>query len=383
MDTTKDKSTDIALRKEKEIYDPTKPHNEQIRELILSTHPSSGPITAVPDGKRFHIERDADYWKDFVEMPCTDGIGTKGMLHWQMDTEAFGAQDVFAMVMDDLIEGGHIPVIFQDHIMMQEENPDKILRIVSALTELSIKNGWKDSDGNEYPIIISGGETAIINTLQGFEVGISASGYVRKGQEIHAAIKEGDVIIGLGSNGIHSNGLSFYRQELFDKRGMSINTELPWGKTVGEELTRPTYVYLPAIKDLIRVSRQSAPAANELIHGMVHITGGGLSKLKELMPAEKNLDIEIMNGHRLMPQEIFRYAHDWLGMPSDQMYKKFNNGVGYVVAVENSFTSAALKTLRRHFDADVIGWVRTGTGKVMIDSQYEHSNKPMTVEYQS
>lgn len=362
----------------KDIYDPTKPYNEQIRELIKATHPEDGPMITIPYGKRFMIERDANYWKDFYEMPCTDSIGTKGMLHWNMGTEANGVHDVFAMVVDDLIEGGFVPVTFQDEIEMQEENPDKIFNIIREFTELSINNSWETSEGVKYPMIISGGETAIINTIQGFNIDMTASGFVRKGHEICAKVKEGDVIIGLGSNGIHSNGLSFYRQELFDKRQMSIYDKLPWGKTIGEELTQPTLVYLPAVKELIRVSEQSAPKASDLIHGMVHITGGGMSKLKELIPAEKNLDIAVRDDHDLRPQEIFQYAHDELGMPSDKMYTKFNNGVGYVIAVENLFASEALETLKHHFAADYIGQVRSGTGKVQIASQYESKK---TIEY--
>ncbi len=317
-----EKPTDIALRKD--IYDPTKPYNEQIRELIRSTHSSEGPLITVPDGKRFKIEIDANHWGMF----CTDGVGTKGLLHWKMGTENYAAQDAFAMVMDDLIEKGYVPVTLQDHIQVQEEKPDSIFRIVSALTDLSIKNSWKASNGNEYPISITGGETAVINTLQGCEVGITGLGYVEKGHEIRPSIKDGDLIIGLGSNGIHSNGLSFYRKELFDKRGLSINYELPWGATIGEELTRPTYVYLPAIKAMIREAELATPKAGDVIHGMVHITGGGMSKLAELIPSEtKNFDIEVRNDHILKPQEIFQYAHDELEMPTDQMYVKFNNGV--------------------------------------------------------
>ncbi len=378
MDKTKttEKPTDIALREGKEIYDPTKPFNDQIRELIRSAHPEEGPMITVPYGKRFMIERNYAYWNNFYEMNCTDSIGTKGLLHWSMGSEAYGVHDVFAMVVDDLIEGGFVPVVFQDEIEMQEERQDMIFNIVSEFTKLAIENSWK-ADGSSYPIIISGGETAIINTLRGFNISMTATGYVRKGHEIHANIKDGDLIIGLGSNGIHSNGLSFYRQELFDRRHLLMETNLPWGVAIGEELTRPTYVYLPAVKALIESAEQGEAIAGELIHGMVHITGGGMSKLKELIPEKKDLDIDVRNDHDLRPQEIFQYAHDELGMPSDQMYVKFNNGVGYVIAVEESFAPEALETLRNYFAADIIGQVKAGTGKVLIASQYASE----TVEY--
>ncbi len=355
----------------REICDPTKPFNDQIRRLIVSTHPSDGPIIVVPFGKRFKTIRDAARWKNYDELTGTDGIGTKGLLHWLMGTEQHGAQDVFAMVMDDLIEGGYCPYTFQDHILIQEEDQDRIFKITRALTGLAIENSWRAPDGKVRPIIISGGETAIINTLQGFEVGITGTGFVKRGHEIKARIETGDAILGLGSNGVHSNGLSFFRDELFGRREMSVHDVLPWGKTIGEELTRPTCVYLPAIKELLEEAEREAFNANNLVHGMVHITGGGLSKLRELMPAEKNLDIGLRSDHSLRPQEIFKYAHDVLGMPSEQMYKKFNNGIGYVIAVDSSFAKEALALLGRHFNADAIGSVEKGSGKVRIASQYE------------
>lgn len=221
------------------------------------------------------------------------------------------------------------------------------------------------------------GETAIINTLQGFEMGITATGYVRKGEEIGSNAKEGDVIIGLESSGIHSNGLSFFRDELFTKRNMSLDAELSYGATVGEELTRPTNVYLPAIKALIEaLADQKKTAANSAIHGMVHITGGGFSKLRELMP-DKKTNIEIDANHSLKPQEIFRYTHDELRVSSQKMYERFNNGVGYVIAIAPDVSKYALEILQKHFKVDEIGFVRKGDGRVKIDSAYE----PIVVEY--
>ena len=350
---------------QRNIYDPTKPFNEQIRRLIQDTHPQDGPIIIRPHGKRFRRMMDNDYWKDYDTQDATDGIGTKGLLHWLMGTHSDGVQGVFAMVMDDLMEGGFIPVYLQDHILIQEENDRHIFSLTGKLRDLCVQNPWETSDGRVYPIIITGGETAIINTIQGFEMGITATGYVRKGEEIIPNAQDGDVIIGLGSNGIHSNGLSFYREELFNKQSMRLDTMLPWGATVGEELTRPTYVYMPALKELVKELR-------EYVHGMVHITGGGLSKLHELMPPQRDVDIGVTRNHPLEPQKLFFYAYD-LGVPSGKMYTRFNNGVGYAIVMEKSRVEDALSVLKRHFQAEVIGGVTKGNGKVIIESQYDPS----------
>lgn len=361
----------------KDLYNTSKPFNEQIRELIKSTHPKQGPIRLSQFGKRFKVCRDQSYWKDFSELTCTDGIGTKGLLHWKMNTLQYGAQDAFAMVVDDLIEGGFVPVTLQDHIQMQEEERSRILTVTKSLVRLAKANKWKYAEKRFNPIIISGGETAIIDTLQGFELGITATGYAKKNQEIRSNAKDGDVIIGLGSSGVHSNGLSFFRDELFAKRKMSLDAELPSGTTMGEELTKPTNVYLPAIKALIDgFADKKGIAANSAIHGMVHITGGGLSKLKELMPGRKT-NIEIHANHDLKPQEIFRYAYEELGVSSQKMYARFNNGIGYVIAIAPENSKYALAVLRKHFKADEIGYVRRGNGKVKIESAYES----VVVEY--
>lgn len=355
-----------------DIYNPAKPFNEQIRRFIQDTHPQDGPIILRPQGKRFRRIMDNNYWKDYDPQDATDGIGTKGMLHWHMDTPEDGVQDVAAMVWDDLMEGNFVPVYLQDHILMQEENEKRIFRITRKLRDLCVQNQWETSDGKTYPIVVTGGETAIINTLQGFEMGITATGYVRKGEEITPNVQEGDVVIGLGSSGIHSNGLSFYRGQLFDKLGMKLDDIAPWdvNATIGKELTIPTHVYMPALKKLIKRSNERSMKPKEYIHGMVHITGGGLSKLRELLPEEGNVDIEIGRDHPLYPQYIFQYAHK-LGTTSEKMYTRFNNGIGYVVAVPKQFAEDALAVLRQHFPAEIIGQVSSGRGRVLIESQYD------------
>jgi phosphoribosylformylglycinamidine cyclo-ligase len=360
----------------KEAYDPTKPFNSQIRELICATHPRQGPLTVVDAGKRASIERDprySNYWNDLRELDSTDGTGTKGLLHFLMRTEQYAAQDAFAMVADDLAERNFTMVKMLDHIQMQEEDPARLFRIVGALVKLAMENAWKGPDGKHYPIIMTGGETAIINTIQGFEVSVMGTGYVTKGEEIEANARPGDSIIGIGSSGVHSNGLTFLRDEFFKKHKMALDQRLPWGPTVGEELTRPTSVYLPALKEMIAYAVKTRHNVNDAIHGQVHITGGGLSKLHELMQkgGHWKVDITVGRDHSLETQPLFRYVHDSFGVPSEKMYTRFNNGVGYAIAVAQDFEDDALKTIRRRFPADVIGHVKRGSGKVAIESQYD------------
>lgn len=358
---------------QRELYDPTKPFNEQIRKLIQDTHPKDGPIILRQHGKRFSIHRDPDYWKDYDEQRATDGIGTKGLVYWLMfkltnDIQyvARGVHDAAAMVFDDLGEGGYEPYELQDHIMMQEERDEAIFALTRELKELCIRNSWEVYPGRTNPVIISGGETAIINTLQGFEMGITATGKVKKGEAIASCAKDGDVVIGIESSGIHSNGLTFFRDELFEKRGMKIDDRLPYGPTIGEELTKPTRIYLPAIKELLRNYRQD-------IHGMVHITGGAFTKLKELMP-NRDVDIKTNRSHSLKPQKIFYYAYQ-LGTSSEKMYSRFNCGVGYVIVADSRRADEVLKAIKQYYPADVIGEAVPGNGRIHIESQF--SQKPV------
>ncbi len=350
----------------REAYNPLKPFNDEIRRQIVLTHPSSGPLIVTPSGKRFRVEREASHAEEFYEMHATDGIGTKGILHWEMGTIRNGARDVFAMVMDDLIERGHVPAHFQDHIMMQTEDKGRIFEITRTLVGLSRGNPWSSGSGEHYPIIITGGETAIINTLKGFEIGITAVGYVRKGHEIVHDARPGDLVIGIASNGVHSNGLSFLREGLLEEKRLGLDHVMPWGVTLGNELTRPTRIYLPALKGLIETD-----GGGGRIHGMVHITGGGLSKLGELFGGRYDADIEVSGQHSLRPQDIFRYVQREFGISSDKMYSRFNSGIGYAVAVAPEFAVDALAALRRHrFKTEVIGKVVMGSGNVIIKSQY-------------
>ncbi len=347
-------------------YDPKKPFNEEVKALITSTHSPTGPMPIVPFGKRFVIEKDG-----LSIAFAADGIGTKGAVEWLRGKEANGAQDAFEMVVGDLIEGGHSPFLMLDHIQQQEENKARTLRIVRKLTQLCRKYPWTDNSGVKYPIALIGGETAIINTLEGFEVGIMGIGQVKIADRIFANLERGDIVIGLESSGLHSNGYTFLREGFFEDRKLPMEFILPWHKTLGHELTIPTRVYLGMLQDLHRnASYITGGRSSKLIHGMVHITGGGFFKLRELLPkVNPNVSIRV-DAHRLPPQKIFRYIQKEFHVSSEKMYTRFNNGVGYAVVVRRDYEKPALKLLRRHTKAERIGEVVEGDGKVYVESAY-------------
>ncbi|MDE1860531.1 MAG: hypothetical protein KGH72_02320 [Candidatus Micrarchaeota archaeon] len=357
-----------------EPYDATKPFNEHIRELIRATHPDGGPLAVVPEGKRFRVELHPSFVAAHYGARYPDGMGTKGKLHWEMDTLENGARDALAMVFDDAIESGRVPIELVDHLMVQEEDEGRIFRIIKKLSDLCIEHQWPVSNGTTYPVAITAGETAILDTIQGFELGVTAIAYAMKGHVITPIIRPGDAVIGIASSGVHSNGITFLR-EAFEGRRMDLDHQLPWGTSVGRELTVPTNIYLPAIRALIDEFREGDIPANRFITGMVHITGGGFYKLKkELIGDRRDIDIEITRAHGLDPQEIFKFAQREFKVTSGNMYMRFNNGIGYVVVVSGHREGDALEVLNRHFKAETIGRVVEGIGKVRIESKYESNN---------
>ena len=321
-------------------YDPTKPFNEQTRKTIEETW-SAGKLWNAGirwAGKRAVYNQPMGYYID-----ATDGIGTKALLHWRMYKDkkanlAQAAQDAVAMVFDDFIEQGAIPYRLQDHIIMQEEDERAIYDLTRGLADLCIA----------HQAVITGGETAICDTMRGFEMGITAVGLTFARQAYGLTIDKTD--------------------EELDR---ALSALLPSGRTVGDDLTEPTTIYCKELLTLL------SGHVGKHIHGMVHITGGGWTKLKEL-DQKKQFDFNV-DGRIQSPHEIFKHMHqrsqEMPGVkPLDDasMYKKFNCGTGFVVAVDPSYVEGAIEILRVH-EPEVIGSATEGKGSIRIDSAFSDS----------
>jgi phosphoribosylformylglycinamidine cyclo-ligase len=304
-------------------------------------------------------------------MDMTDGIGTKALLHWRRwknEAEILyaAAQDAVAMVIDDQIEHGMTPYRLQSHIVIGEEDNEAILSLVEGLNHYC----------KRYGIVITGGETAICDTMRGFEMGVTMSGY-SKNQPRMSQVKDGDSIISLRSSGIHSNGLTFAREVYCLEQGMSdeeldesMDVELHTGRTVGKELTTPTRIYYKELQEMLA-------QLGDKVHGMVHITGGGWTKLKELDHTGRY--VFYCDGRKQEPHPIFRDIKgrsNVINKPLEDtdMYRKFNCGTGFMTAVDGKAVDAAMKYLKRH-DPVVIGHVeKAKKGKVVIDSAFIDDN---------
>lgn len=327
-------------------YDPTKPFKAQILKEIKKTWGGRvvdcGPYSMIKlkngDMGLFHA----------------DGIGTKGLLHWQQRTFEAAAQDALAMNVDDMIMLGIYPEVAIDHLMLQEDDNEAIHSFMKGLCKLCSK----------YGIIVPGGETAIIDTLQGIEASIVTFGAAEKDCLLKPDVKPDDRIIGIKSSGIHSNGMTFVRELFFDKLGLKVESKAPYDKktTVGKELTIPTEIYLNSLNDVL------CNYEND-VSSMMHITGGAFTKLLDI---SGNNEMWVL-GEKMPPQKLFKFIYQQ-GVSDVDMHKKFNCGVGYVVTCRPGAENDILDILNEKHDAAVIGYVRKADSpQVVVHSAF--SNK--------
>ena len=304
------------------MYDSTKPYKKQILELVQQTWET--PYISVKDGvveKKF----------SFLEYHHIDGIGTKGIYHWQKRSFKNAIIDAMAMNLNDLALMRAEPYAMIDHLFLPQDDEQAILELIEHLT----------GECKQRNIAITGGETAIHNNIEGLELSIAMLGFIKKPKQNRFEI--GDVLIGIESHGLHSNGFTKVR-EIF-------------GKEYRQEFIQPTYIYLDTILDLDK---------NFDIHGMAHITGGAFTKLRDFLPNQA--DVIIKRDHQLEPQQIFRELYE-KGISDEEMYKTFNCGIGFILTVPQNQASDIISQIK-NFKADIIGEVISGTGKIKIQSKF-------------
>ena len=253
----------------------------------------------------------------------TDGVGTKLKIAFLLNKHDTIGQDAVAMCVNDILVQGAEPLFFLDYLAVGKLNPAQVAEIVGGVARACKASGCA----------LIGGETAEMSGFyQGGEYDIAgfAVGVVEKKSLITSArVKIGDVLIGLPSSGLHSNGFSLVRKIVFERmnfKGDEFISEL--NKTVGEELLTPTRLYpstcLPLIKKF-----------NEKIHGMVHITGGGFyDNIPRALP--KNFGAEIDSNAWTIPQ-IFKLIQSWGNVDWREMFRTFNCGVGMVIIIDKNF----------------------------------------------
>lgn len=281
----------------------------------------------------------------------TDGIGTKIIVSQLMNKFDTLGIDCVAMNVNDIICIGAMPVGFLDYIALKK--PDHYL-VTELLKGLTI--GARESN-----MAIVGGETAILPDLlnQTEEYSFDLVGTVfgvtdKKSLVMGDKITEGDIIIGMESSGLHSNGYSLARKVLLPKYKLK-NSHSLLECSIGEELLKPTRIYVKPILDILKAERVS-------IHGLAHITGGSFSKLSRLNNRVNfNLDDLHQQGG------IFKLIQQVGKISDKEMYSTFNMGIGFCIVVSKSKVDKLMQVLNKHKPKCYeIGRVTKGTGTVSI-----------------
>lgn len=297
------------------------------------------------------------YALDFKEMnepvlvAGTDGVGTKLQLAFIMDKHDTIGRDCVAMCVNDIVCQGARPLFFLDYIATGKLMPEKIAEVVKGIADGCLEAGCA----------LIGGETAEMPgfykedeyDLAGFAVGIVDRSSIIDG----TSIKEGDVLIGLESSGVHSNGYSLVRKLVIEERNRLMDYEESLGMTVGEELLKPTRIYVKAI----------LKAKNKFnIKGIAHITGGGfIENIPRMLP--QGLQARVLIG-KWPIRPIFSLIKNWGAIEERQMYNTFNMGIGMVLACSEQDADALVNFLaQEEYAAHVIGQIERGEEGVVFE----------------
>ena len=286
-------------------------------------------------------------YKEPVLVSGTDGVGTKLKFAFMLDKHDTIGIDVVAMCVNDVLAQGAKPLFFLDYIATAKNEPEKIEQIVKGVAV-----GCKEAGA-----ALVGGETAEMPDMYkdgeydiaGFTVGAVEKSKIITGEET----KPGDVVIGLASSGVHSNGFSLVRQIVIKDNNLSLDTHVPeLGKSIGKALLTPTRIYVkPVLAVLERVA----------VNGIAHITGGGFHENMPRCLAE-GCGIEISKNSWEVPY-IFNYLQDLGNVDESEMYEVFNMGIGMILVVDANDSQSALDILKVNGqEACVIGKVVEGKG---------------------
>lgn len=282
----------------------------------------------------------------------TDGVGTKLKVAQKLGRHDTVGIDLVAMCVNDVLCCGAEPLFFLDYVAMSRDNPPLLEQIVDGISQ-----GCVQAD-----CALLGGETAIMPDLYqaddydlaGFCVGVVEKKQLINGQQI----APDDVVIGVQSSGFHSNGFSLVRKVVFEKAGLSIEQPIDeLGMTVGEALMCPTLIYTRVLRQVLRHYKRK-----NVVHGIGHITGGGLLENTErILPPKVDLAFERQSWP--VPQ-LFNWLQQLGEIPDDEMTNVFNMGIGLVLVVSPFYAGKVADIIGScGLKSWVIGHAVAGTGK--------------------
>ncbi len=293
----------------------------------------------------------AQDYREPVLVSGTDGVGTKLRLAFLLNRHDTIGQDAVAMCVNDILVQGAEPLFFLDYLAVGKLEPTQVADVVSGVARACKESGCA----------LIGGETA---EMAGFypvgeyDIAGFAVGVVERERLITSArVKAGDVLLGLPSSGVHSNGYSLVRKIVFEHKGFRGDEYMEeLGRSIGEELLTPTRLYpqvcLPLIRDFD-------------LHGMVHITGGGFyENIPRALPDKMGAEVDAAAWE--MPA-VFRLLQEWGNVDWAEMYRTFNMGIGMVlIASEEEAARIEAHLAAQHEAVFRIGRVTEGAHEVTI-----------------
>jgi phosphoribosylformylglycinamidine cyclo-ligase len=270
-------------------------------------------------------------YKNPVLVSGTDGVGTKLKLAFELDSHETIGIDLVAMCVNDILVQGAEPLFFLDYLACGKLFPQKVEAVVKGISEGCLQSGCA----------LLGGETAEMPgmyktaeyDLAGFAVGAVEREKLIDGSKIEA----GNVLLGLASSGVHSNGFSLVHKILAEN-SQSINSTLPdTAETIGEALLTPTRIYVKSILKLLEAVD---------VRGMSHITGGGLpGNVPRMLPENTVAEIEKSSWPDL---PIFSFLRKESGLPDEELFPVFNMGIGFVICIPESAEKIAKEILEQN-----------------------------------
>jgi phosphoribosylformylglycinamidine cyclo-ligase len=285
-----------------------------------------------------------------VLVTCTDGVGSKLKIASLMGKHDTVGIDLVAMSVNDCLCTGGEPLVFLDYLAMPKDDPPLTRDIIKGISD-----GCLEAD-----CALVGGETAILPDfykpgdydLAGFCVGVVEKEHIINGR----GIQVGDVVLGLASSGLHSNGYSLVRKIVFEHAKLRVGDFVPeLGRKVGEELLEPTRIYVRPVLKIVH----HYPVKRRVVRGLAHITGGGLvDNVPRVLPPGKRVFLK--RGSWDVPP-VFPWLQKLGNVPSDEMDRVFNMGIGFVMIVSPYYRDSIMSQLAEdRVKTWVIGDVRAG-----------------------
>lgn len=292
-----------------------------------------------------------DKYEEPILISGTDGVGTKLKVAFDTGVHNTIGIDAVAMCVNDVLVNGAEPLFFLDYLAVGKLEPEQVAQVVEGVAEGCRQAGCALIGGEtaEMPGFYTPGEYDVA----GFTVGI-----VDKKKMIDGStIKEGDVVLGLPSSGLHSNGYSLARKVMFEKAGYKPEDKVELlGATVGEAMLKPTRIYVKTVLGMLEKAE---------VKGMAHITGGGfLENIPRVLPDD--VDVIIEEGSWPVPP-IFSLIESIGNIEKKEMYRTFNMGIGYVIITDQANAMKICDYMSEiKEEVYLIGMVVSGDKKVIV-----------------